>query len=111
MALVPNFNLNAGRRLARYAKANGYTLANIENATPAVAINKMGVTDPNQIAAINAGWAEIQAEAVRMWHKSNPTEDEVTNADILALIREKYPNATVTKVVGDDKWIVDKDGE
>ena len=109
-ALVPNFNLNTGRRLARFAQKNGYTLNQLENATANNAINVMEITDPNITAALTVGWVEIQAEAVRMWHKSNPTEDEVTNVEILALIRAKYPNATVTKVVGDDKWIVDKDG-
>ena len=124
-ALSPNFNINAGRRLARYASElvdengipdpNGtprYSLSHLTNqATAQIAINKFGVTDPNLQDAIIAGWDEIHPEAIRVYRLTYPTQAEATVAEIKALIREKYPNFTLTKVVGkDDQYVIDLDG-
>ena len=110
-ALGPNFNQNAGRRLARYAIKNEYTLQQIQNASAQNVINLLSITDPNTQAAIVSGWDEIQAETIRMWKINNPTPAEVTIAGIRALIRELFPNFTITKVAGkDDQYVIDLDG-
>ena len=110
-ALSPNFNQNAGRRLARYAIKNEYTLQQIQNASAQNVINLLSITDPNTQAAIVSGWDEIQAETIRMWKINNPTPAEVTIAGIRALIRELFPNFTITKVAGkDDQYVIDLDG-
>ena len=111
VALGPNFNQNAGRRLARYAIQNEYTLNQIQNASAQNVINLLSITDPNTQAAIVSGWDEIQAETIRMWKINNPTPAEVTIAGIRALIRELFPNFTITKVAGkDDQYVIDLDG-
>ena len=110
-ALGPNFNQNAGRRLARYAIQNEYTLQQIQNASAQNVINLLSITDPNTQAAIVSGWDEIQAETIRVWKLNNPTPAELTVAEVKALIREKFPNFTITKVSGkDDQFIIDLDG-
>ena len=110
-ALVPNFNQNTGRRLARYAIANNYTLGQLSGATANQALTAMGITDDETRTAVVAGWSEIQAEAIRVWKVNNPTPAEVTVAEVKALIREKFPNFTITKVSGkDDQFVIDLDG-
>ena len=108
-ALAPNFNINAGRRLARYSlelvdengipDPNGtprYSLSQLTNqATAQIAINKFGVTDPNVQEAITTGWAEIQAEAVRVYRIANPTPEEATLANIRSMILTYDPNAVI----------------
>ena len=111
VALGPNFNQNAGRRLARYAIKNEYALEQIQNASAQNVINVLEITDPNMQSAIVSGWSEIQAETIRVWKLNNPTPAEVTIAGIRELIRQLFPNFTITKVAGkDDQFIIDLDG-
>ena len=111
-ALGPNCIQYAGRRLARYAFKNEYTLQQIQNASAQNVINLLSITDPNTQAAIVSGWDEIQAETIRVWKINNPTPAEVTIAGIRELIRQLFPNFTITKVAGkDDQYVIDLDGE